>query len=595
MTGRTITLAQRRAAAAKPPDPAPAPPAKQKPQKAQKAEKAQKSQEPKKPRKPYTRRAQKPETQKPKTTAKTTAKSLAAVSTVEVGEETDVDATDSDASEMDGRHARGLQELDQRVSDVRESCWTSESLFEDVIEGVEDAKFDPSDPEACKPDEAFMLRQLLRNVGPTEFCRRTIDSGRYSVKRLLSAFGVKAPAFLEGAGDDAYMSLLALAFSRELSKRAKLNAYNTLEDAITLIRRSQNIMVITGAGISTSLGVPDFRSKNTGLYAQLEKMGLAINDPQEVFDISVFRDDPTIFFSVAKEILVKTKQFSPTHHFIAQLDRMGKLLTNYTQNIDNIEALAGIDPARTIQCHGSFATATCLVCAYKCPGDDIAADIHAGHIPKCPRCIEKLAAARAVPAPRGKRKRSAGVGSTASSSSAASRKRAAANRRRTAGLDFSDDEDEDDNSDFDIPQPGIMKPDITFFGEDLPDAFGRRLATHDRDRVDLVLVIGTSLKVTPVSEIVSWLPSHVPQICISLDPIQHMNFDIDLLGECDIVVAELARRVGFPLTHDMIPANQAVSVATEEGFLHRHRFTQTHPAKSAKQAEPTLILKGPKK
>jgi NAD-dependent histone deacetylase SIR2 len=323
-------------------------------------------------------------------------------------------------------------------------------------------------------------------------------------------------------------------------------------------------------------------------------MGLAINDPQEVFDISVFRDDPTIFFSVAKEILVKTKQFSPTHHFIAQLNRMGKLLTNYTQNIDNIEALAGIDPERTIQCHGSFATATCLVCAFKCPGDDIADDIHAGRIPRCPRCIEKLAVPRA-PAPRGKRKRSAGVGSTASSSSAASRKRAAAATasRRRAGLDFSDDDEDDDNSDFDIPQAGIMKPDITFFGEDLPDAFGRRLASHDRDRVDLVLVIGTSLKGTPVSEIVSWLPSHVPQICISLDPIQHMNFDIDLLGECDVVVAELARRVGFPLQHDMIPVDQAVEVVTETGFLHRHRFTQTYPAKSTKQA--TLVLKGPKK
>lgn len=72
-----------------------------------------------------------------------------------------------------------------------------------------------------------------------------------------------------------------------------------------------------------------------------------------------------------------------------------------------------------------------------------------------------------------------------------------------------------------------------------------------------------------------------------------MNFDIDLLGECDVVVSELARRAGWPLTHEMIPVNQAVQVAPETGFQHRHRFTQTYPPKSTKQAEPTLMLKGP--
>lgn len=438
------------------------------------------------------------------------------------------------------------------------------------------------DSDTCSPDEAYMLRRLLRDVGPSEFCKRTVDCGRYTIRRLLSAFSIRPTSFLEGAGDEALFSLLTLAFSRELSKRAKISKFNSMDDAIHLLNKSKNIMVITGAGISTSLGIPDFRSKNTGLYAQLDKLGLAINDPQEVFDISIFREDPTIFFSVAKEILVKTKNFSPTHHFIAHLNRMGKLLTNYTQNIDNVEALAGIDPERMIQCHGSFATATCLVCGFKCPGEDIFPDIHAKRIPRCPRCVKKLQQVR--PGGRMKRKRSTGVASSASSTT--SRKRGSA-RRRNGG------DSDDDDSEYDIPQAGIMKPDITFFGEDLPDAFGRRLASHDRELVDLVLVIGTSLKVTPVSEIVSWLPAHVPQICISLDPIQHMNFDIDLLGECDIVVSELARRAGWPLTHDMIPKGQVIEVTTEQGFQHRHRFNQVHPAKSAKQSEPTLVIKGP--
>lgn len=59
------------------------------------------------------------------------------------------------------------------------------------------------------------------------------------------------------------------------------------------------------------------------------------------------------------------------------------------------------------------------------------------------------------------------------------------------------------------------QPDITFFGEDLPKTFHDRLVEHDRGLVDLVLIIGTSLKVAPVSEIPSFLPPETPQLYIS--------------------------------------------------------------------------------
>ena len=59
------------------------------------------------------------------------------------------------------------------------------------------------------------------------------------------------------------------------------------------------------------------------------------------------------------------------------------------------------------------------------------------------------------------------------------------------------------------------QPDITFFGEDLPKTFHDRLVEHDRSLVDLVLIIGTSLKVAPVSEIPSFLPPGIPQLYIS--------------------------------------------------------------------------------
>lgn len=389
---------------------------------------------------------------------------------------------------------------------------------------------------------------MLRAVGPEEFIKRTLLTGSITAKKMLTAFGVRPPAFLDGADDESYFGLLTLAISRELSKRAKLMEYNSVDDAVSLIKNSKNIIVLTGAGISTSLGIPDFRSAHTGLYTQLANLGLPINDPQEVFSLDLFREDPTIFYTVAKDILPNTKKFSPTHAFIAMLQNKGKLLTNYSQNIDNIEANAGISPDKLVQCHGSFATATCQKCGYQVIGSSIYADIKAGKIPRCDRCIAALRAGGST-----KRKRT---------------KRSSSGRRSRYSSN-----DSDDDGDYDIPDAGIMKPDITFFGEALPDKFHSRLVKHDRDQVDLVIVIGTSLKVAPVSEVVPYLPPHIPQIYISRTPVSHINFDIDLLGDCDVVVAELCRRAGWDLRHEMIPPNEMAHIEPQEGYWHRHIFT----------------------
>jgi NAD-dependent histone deacetylase SIR2 len=366
----------------------------------------------------------------------------------------------------------------------------------------------------------------------------------------LTAFGLRPPPFLEGSPDDAYYGLLSLAISRELSKRIKLPQYNTVDDAVELIKKSNNIIVLTGAGISTSLGIPDFRSKDIGLYSKLEHLGL--NDPQEVFDIEIFRQDPNIFFSIARDILPSTDRFTPTHAFIHLLQQKGKLLTNYSQNIDNIESVAGILPEKLVQCHGSFATASCVECKYQVPGETIFPDIKAGTIPRCDRCIAKLRALRAPAAMKRKR----------SQNGHDKRKRR-----------FDSDADDSSEEDYDIPAAGVMKPDITFFGEALPDKFSERLTNHDKNLVDLVIVIGTSLKVAPVSEVVPYLPAHIPQMYISRTPVSHVNFDVDMLGDCDVVVAELCRRAGWDLNHEMVPKNQKVDIRLQEGFSSRHIFT----------------------
>ncbi|KAI0966175.1 DHS-like NAD/FAD-binding domain-containing protein [Xylaria arbuscula] len=451
-----------------------------------------------------------------------------------------------------------VSELQDRVNDLGDS-WETESIFEDIIDDLTQDTF-PPEVDACTPEESVTFRQQLRAVGPNEFCQLHIDSGAITAQKLLTAFGIRPPDFLDGRPDEAYLGLLTLAMTRELTKRAKIMSYNSVDDAVHLLKKSRNIVVLTGAGISTSLGIPDFRSKETGLYSQLEKLGLGINDPQEVFNIDVFRDDPTIFYTVAKDILPATKKFSPTHAFIAMLQNQGKLLTNYSQNIDNIEANAGIQPEKLVQCHGSFATASCQRCGHKVRGDTIFGDIRAGKIPRCGKCIAALKSKGLGPL---KRKRS--------SNSTASKK----SRRN-----FDDfDDDDDDDSAYDIPQAGVMKPDITFFGEPLPDEFSKRLVKHDRNLVDLVIVIGTSLKVAPVSEVVPFLPAHIPQIYISRTPVTHINFDIDLLGDCDVVVAELCRRAGWDLNHPMVPPQQKIKISLEKGYNSRHIFSPVEDAK----------------
>ena len=162
---------------------------------------------------------------------------------------------------------------------------------------------------------------------------------------------------------------------------------------------------------------------------------LGLSDPQEVFDIHVFREDPSIFFSVAKDILPSEKKFSPTHAFIRLLQDKGKLLTNYTQNIDNIEANAGVLPEKIVQCHGSFATATCVKCQYKVSGDSIFEEIKTGVIPECPSCKKRLA--QEALQPHGMK-----------------RKRSSNGTQRSKTYDLDDDSDKED---YEIPSPGVMK------------------------------------------------------------------------------------------------------------------------------------------
>lgn len=186
--------------------------------------------------------------------------------------------------------------------------------------------------------EIAALLKCLQEKGPDEFFKEALEVREYPPRVLGIAFGIDPSLAID---DDTFLRLLGHAVVRAFYKRKKLPQYNTVDDAAQLIKNSQKIIVITGAGISTSLGIPDFRSKGTGFYDKVAARGYS--EPQDVFDIHEFDRNPTLFYDLAGDILPDQKLgVTPTHAFIKLLQDKGRLRRNYTQNIDDLENLAGI-------------------------------------------------------------------------------------------------------------------------------------------------------------------------------------------------------------------------------------------------------------
>lgn len=144
-----------------------------------------------------------------------------------------------------------------------------------------------------------------------------------------------------------------------------------------------DVTVQTGAGISTSAGIPDFRSPNTGLYANLARLNLPY--AEAVFDISYFRQNPTPFYTLAHELYPGKYRPTVTHSFIRLLHDKGLLLKLFTQNIDCLEREAGVPGDKIIEAHGSFASQSCIDCKSPYPDDKIKEHIMSKTIPRCLR------------------------------------------------------------------------------------------------------------------------------------------------------------------------------------------------------------------
>ncbi|KAH0790729.1 NAD-dependent protein deacetylase sirtuin-2 [Histomonas meleagridis] len=225
---------------------------------------------------------------------------------------------------------------------------------------------------------------------------------------------------------------------------------------------------MTGAGISTAAGIPDFRSPKIGLYASIKEMThLKFRSPTFVFDIDVFMDNPKPFWWIFNKLWPRDDWPLPTnmHYFISLLNEKGILLRNYTQNVDSLEIQAGLPPEKVIQCHGSLTTAHCQDCHAEVPfaeclrqvapnRENLEGQIEETVVPICPNCGKNH-----------------------------------------------------------------VKPDVTFFGEDLPEIFYDHLR-DDFEQCDLLIVAGTALQVYPFAGLVNKVKAKVPRYVINMDPVR---------------------------------------------------------------------------
>jgi NAD-dependent deacetylase len=121
------------------------------------------------------------------------------------------------------------------------------------------------------------------------------------------------------------------------------------------ILNAKSAVALTGAGISTSAGIADFRGPQ-GLYVTRRY------DPEKVFHIGWFRKEPRYFYEFSRDFIesIKYIQPTPTHRFLAMLENTGYLKSIVTQNIDLLHQAAG--SKKVIELHGSYRSATCQKC-----------------------------------------------------------------------------------------------------------------------------------------------------------------------------------------------------------------------------------------
>lgn len=276
----------------------------------------------------------------------------------------------------------------------------------------------------------------------------------------------------------------------------------------------KNVVVLTGAGISTNSGIPDFRSPEKGMYTSPQfKEKYGAGGLAHLFSPSAVEREPELFFSAVKEIFgpAVDGRYTPTpaHFFLKLLHDKGILLRNYTQNIDMLERLVGLPKSLVIEAHGSFAKARCVKCHSPCTNiQEYWNDIQGDLVPRCTSCN------------------------------------------------------------------GVLRPDVVFFGESLPAEF-TDCQGPDFKNCDLLIVMGTSLKVYPFAGLTNQVTNLTPRLLFNAEPVgpfahgaqwslpqegapsqaltrlQHKDEytnsyrDVAVIGDIDKGVRELAEALGW--------------------------------------------------
>ncbi|XP_058467794.1 NAD-dependent protein deacetylase Sirt2-like [Malaya genurostris] len=310
----------------------------------------------------------------------------------------------------------------------------------------------------------------------------------------------------------------------------------------------KKIVTMVGAGISTSAGIPDFRSPNTGLYNNLWKYNLPY--PQAIFELEYFYQNPKPFFQLAKELYPGTFKPTPSHYFVKLLENKGLLIRHYTQNIDTLERIAGISEDKIVEAHGTFFTNHCLQCKAAYSLDFVKEKIFADEIPTC-----------------------------------------------ICG--------------------GVIKPDIVFFGEGLPEKF-HLLPQKDFAECDLLIIMGTSLTVQPFASLVEYVTDDCVRLLINRDKVGGGGYgiframmygeglcfdlpgnrrDVAWTGGCDDGCFMLADRLGLgdelrkmvKEEHEKLDHSQPGSLSSVPGASSEHTVDTKHP-ETTENSQPHEVV-----
>lgn len=222
---------------------------------------------------------------------------------------------------------------------------------------------------------------------------------------------------------------------------AKLDFDAKIQRFAELLADASKIAALTGAGIATESGIPDFRS-STGIYRTTS---------EAVFSIDFFNENPGEFYRIFGPFYAQTVAATPNagHVALADLERLGKRVEIVTQNIDALHSAAGSTFVWEI--HGTLRTSSCVACERTFEPPVFGATVAAGEIPRCPEC------------------------------------------------------------------GGVLKPDVVFYGEALPERPLRR-AQLAMWETRLLLVLGTSLQVYPAAGLPRECDSDVPFVVVNKTP-----------------------------------------------------------------------------